>query len=159
MVLGRKQAITALIGFVLLAVVVTLVVDKEETASKQDDVIEHDYTFKGESKHWTAVFHVDGEEVFYEEEEVTKRDRKVESEFRLTYKGELDELASVKDIRYEYRTPRSSTGRSLRLDDAPLREKVFTDSGNTLVREDEIIEVTVEWGDSTETFTLEAEQD
>lgn len=154
--MGRRKGITAIVGFVLLAIVVTLVVDLENTQSQNKDVIKHDYTFTGESENWSAAFEVEGEEVFYEEEEVMKRDRDVQSEFKLTYKGSLDELSSVKELSYGYKTSKSASEVNRTFEDAPLDEKVFTLTGSTLVREDRTIEIFVEWDDQAETFILEA---
>lgn len=154
--MDRRKTITAVAGLALMAIVVTLFVDSETTESQNNDVITHDYTFTGESEHWSAVFDVEGEEVFYEEEEVMKRDSEVHSEFELTYKGSLDELSSVKEISYGYNTPKSASEVNRTFEDAPLDEKVFNETGNTLVREDRTIEVFVEWDDHAETFHLEA---
>lgn len=47
---------------------------------------------------------------------------------------------------------------TMNFDDLPPDDTTFTERGNTLVRRDEVIEITVEWGDKTEKFTLEAEE-
>ncbi|SFD66192.1 hypothetical protein SAMN05216238_10340 [Lentibacillus persicus] len=156
MAVNRRKAITALIGFVLLTIVVTLVVDTSETASKNRDIITHDYTFTGESEHWSAVLEVEGEEVFYEEEEVLKHEEKADSKFMLGYKGPLEEFASTSELRYAYKTPTSASETS-RQYDVPPKEKTFTTRSNSLVDEDAVIEVTVEWDDMTEKFTLSSE--
>ncbi|TFJ92953.1 hypothetical protein [Lentibacillus salicampi] len=156
--MDRRKGITAIIGFVLLAIVVTLVVDSENTESKNADVTEHDYTFSGESEHWTADFEMEGKEVFHEEKEVLQYDSEAQSTFTLTYKGSLDELSSVEKIHFKYQTPGSSMEQTMNFDDLPPDDTTFTERGNTLVRRDEVIEITVEWGDKTEKFTLEAEE-
>lgn len=135
----------------------TFVVDSEQTDSTNRDVITHDYTFVGESEHWSAVFEIEGEEVFYEEEEIRKRDEKVDAKFMLSYKGPLEEFASTKELYYEYKTPTSASGMR-RQYDSPPEEKVFTNRSGSLVREDAVIEVTVEWDENTEKFTLETEK-
>src|SRR5699024_1556124 len=154
----RRKGITAIVGFVLLAIVVTLAVDSENTESKNKDVMTHDYTFTGESEHWRAVFEVEGEEVFHEEDEVLQREEKAQSEFRLTYKGSLDGLSSVNEMCYEYQTPTGSSETSLIFNETQPDDTVFTNFSDQLVRQSDVIEVTVEWGDSTESFTLEAEE-
>ncbi|SFA96290.1 hypothetical protein SAMN04488072_104181 [Lentibacillus halodurans] len=154
--MDRKKGITALVGLVLLAVTVMLVVDPENTASQNKDITEHDNTFTGESEHWTVEFHVDGKEILYKEDGVWKRDREAQSEFRLTYKGPLEELAAAKEMSYEYKTPNSGTKAEMNFHDVPPKDKVFINHGHKLVREDEIIEVRVQWGGHTEEFTLQS---
>ncbi len=74
------------------------------------------------------------------------------SDFILTYKGSLDELASVRELSYEY----GSTRLELKVEQ-PFRKKAFTDSTNKLPEKDATMEVKVQWGDKTETFTLTAD--
>ncbi|MFD1361385.1 hypothetical protein [Lentibacillus salinarum] len=154
--MDKRKSITAIVSFVLLAIVVTLVVDTENTVSQNGDMIEHDYTFTGASEHWSAVLNVNGKEVFYEEQEVLQRDSEAQSDFTLTYQGPLEDLASVAEMRYTYQTPHSSTEVGLDFTDVSPGDTVFTDTSNNLVRENATIGVTVEWGDHTEKFSLEA---
>ncbi|HLR63248.1 MAG TPA: hypothetical protein VK097_12520 [Lentibacillus sp.] len=153
--MNRRKVITAITGLVILVVAVTFVVDTEDPKSQNKDVISHDYTFTGESENWSAVFEVEGKEVFYEEEEVLKLDSNANSAFELMYKGSLEELSSVSRMRYEYVTPNSVMERTT---NSPPNETFFTDRGNDLVRQEAVIKVTVEWDGSTETFTMEAEE-
>ncbi|RYG72559.1 hypothetical protein EU245_10170 [Lentibacillus lipolyticus] len=150
--MGRRKLITAFVSLVLLIVVTTFVLKFSEVESANREIIQYDHTLSGESKHWTAELQVKGERVFYEEDDVLKGKTEGGSEFILTYRGPLDELASVREISYEY----GSTRTSLRSDE-PLQKKVFNGSTNKLPEKDATIDVMVQWGDKTETFTLTAD--
>lgn len=107
------------------------------------------YVYEGESEHWEASF------------TASKDGAAVTREFVLTYKGELEELAEIDQLRYSYDAGRfgSETGRDFGGD--PPSEKQFTsrDSGNgeLLMSGDEVVEVHVRWGDKEETMELRSE--
>ncbi|AYA76422.1 hypothetical protein DOE78_13760 [Bacillus sp. Y1] len=105
------------------------------------------YEYKGENQDWTA------------ELRLKQLDGEVKKEFILVYKGEAEELSSVKEISYRYETPTFNSGKTTQeyLTDGP-RDKVFKktskEEGKLFAEEDDVITVEVEVDGVKEIFKL-----
>ncbi|MFF2501347.1 hypothetical protein [Peribacillus sp. NPDC058075] len=136
---------------------------KEDTkeATKEDtnqEKTEHNYQFAGESEHWEAVYSYKGTEIWGKNDsKQTTHSSKDNYKLVLTYKGSLEELASIKNLEYTYETTTSS-GTKTEVYTEPLDEKVFSMSGasenGAIIGEGEVIKVYVKWDDFEETFEL-----
>ncbi|WP_164667462.1 hypothetical protein [Virgibacillus doumboii] len=146
--MNRNKLIIGIIGLVVLAAAIMFT-----QHANSRDVTKYENTFAGESENWSAEMHSKGEEVFYEEDGVLKGDRSAQSEFKLTYKGELSELSEVERFEFGYKAPGSGRSSGMNFDSPPER-KTFTLSGNSLLKEDDVIKVTVTWDGHTEEFVL-----
>ncbi|WP_313799902.1 hypothetical protein [Cytobacillus sp.] len=120
------------------------------------DKIIHDYLYSGESDHWEASLEFFGRGAFFKGENGrTGYESETEEFFRLEYKGDFKEIEG-KPISYEYKTSAGGGGGTL----AEMYDKTVTNrsgAGNgAMMREDEIVEVTVEWAGRTESFSLQS---
>ncbi|MBP2079217.1 hypothetical protein [Oceanobacillus polygoni] len=149
-----KKVIAVLVGAVLLFVTGYFV-----NGAVRGNVYNYDFTLKGESDNWEASFRVIGEERFYKRNGVNQYDSYATDELQLIFKGTDKELAAIKKIHYEYTSPAGSGSTTMEIDES-LTDRVFTHSGGgngAFVREDQIVEVTVEWDNQMEVFELVAE--
>lgn len=77
--------------------------------------------------------------------------------FKLTYKGDLNELASMKQLDYEFKLGPTGGGSSSLTFDEPVSVKEFTARGGgtgAIMREDMVVNVKVKWDDKEESFEL-----
>lgn len=118
--------------FILLLLLLTLF-----TGCNNGNVVEHDYTFQGESEHWSAEYIVEGKGTFTEKEGKTKYDSEVSSKMTVTYNGSLEEISSIENLKYEYQSSVSGGGEGVAIENS-----------------DELIEVTIQWDGKTEKFEL-----
>jgi hypothetical protein len=132
---------------------------KEIFANSNDDYIENHVVFKGESDSWTGEMTADSALLFYESDGVLGCDSEDKALLTVTYKGDVSDLASVKDMRIAYGTRNEvgslSTSYS---DESPLQEKTFTITTRSFnvanIEEDFVVTVTVTTDDNTETFEM-----
>ena len=113
----------------------------------------NDYKFTGESDHWEAEFAYKGTEKWGGKETYTNEDS---DEFRLKYKGSLEELSSLKKLYYSYET-NSRRGDSNQEFTEPPSTVTFSTSSSSngaMVREDTVIKVNVKWDEFEESFEL-----
>ncbi|MBO0587515.1 hypothetical protein I2484_09410 [Sporosarcina sp. E16_8] len=117
----------------------------------------NDYKFKGESEHWEAEYVYTGTEVWRKDNGNRTYSSEDSYQFILKYKGSLEELSSIRKLKYAHETT-SSSGETTREFDGPPEVLSFTASGaskgGVIVREDEVIQVKVKWGDLEESFEL-----
>ncbi|MBP1948988.1 hypothetical protein [Virgibacillus litoralis] len=150
--MNRNKLIIGIVGLVILLIATTSVMK-----SLNKEVIEHNYTFVGESENWKAEYRVKGQEVFYEENDTFEYDSESKSQLKLTYKGDLNELSLVRSLEFNYEAPLNGGGKGLEFDKPP-EQKVFTHSSNDLVSEDAVIDVNVQWDENKEEFTLKSKE-
>ncbi|WP_273130884.1 hypothetical protein [Bacillus weihaiensis] len=100
---------------------------------------DYQYTFLGEGEKWEATFSVMGNETF----KGKSYEHHYEDSFVLTYKGNIRELAPVKQLVYSYDSASSGGDAKLNFDE-PLTTKSFknSSSGNgAKIQEDEVMKV------------------
>ncbi|MFC0414673.1 hypothetical protein ACFFHH_04275 [Cytobacillus solani] len=133
-------------------------INPSNQATDGNNTVIHDYVYSGESEHWKAKFKFSGKGVFFERGN-GKIGYESESEevFQMEYKGELIEIQG-KTLSYNYKT--TAGGGSGNIDE--MSQKIVGNSsgaGNgAMMREDEKVEVTVEWDGKKETFFLQTEK-
>ena len=114
----------------------------------------NDYKFSGESEHWEAEYSFQGTEKSGGKDGSSNEDS---YEFRLKYKGTLEELSSLKKIEYSYETNFSGEDITKEFTEPPSTV-TFSSSGHSIggaeVEEDEVIKVNVKWDDFEESFEL-----
>jgi len=117
--------------------------------------IKHNYTFTGEGEVWSAEYVQKAEERF-----ITKKDKPAEYEtdktfkFQLIFKGENSDLAQIKQLKYSYK---GAGGSGSLTTEGPVQLPLLTSGGmgsGNFVREDDIIQVEVEWDGQKEQFEL-----
>jgi len=116
----------------------------------------NDYTFSGESEHWGAEYAYKGTEKWGGKEGKETYSNEDSYEFRLKYKGSLEELSSLQKLNYSYEA-NSSRGDSNQEFTEPPSTVTFSTSGSSngaMVREDTVIKVNVKWDDFEESFEL-----
>ena len=117
----------------------------------------YDYTFNGEGEYWEAEYSFRGTENWGEKDGRTIYSNENNDEFILTYKGTLKEFSLLKSLEYSYETSIGG-GSGTREFDEPPTEVTFKNMGSTengaKVREDEVIQVKVNWNDYEESFEL-----
>ncbi|NOU82407.1 hypothetical protein GC101_26415 [Paenibacillus sp. LMG 31459] len=118
------------------------------------------YTFKGESETWSAVY-----EQTASQKLIIKNDRVKDSEtskrytFDLHYKGEQSDLGEIKQFKYEYKA--SSGGGGSQTMEGPIPVALMKMSGagsGSFAKEDSVIKVKVEWDGNSEEFELKNEK-
>ncbi|MBB6453375.1 hypothetical protein HNQ94_001823 [Salirhabdus euzebyi] len=154
----QKKLVVGVVGLLLLVIITNVALNSPDLESKtNEDIIKHNYTFVGESENWTAEYRVKGKDVFYKEDGTVKVDSEAQKSFVLKFKGTIEELSTLKTLKYSYDAP-GGGGSTVTTFDRPPTNKIFTDrSGGTGVvwaDENSIIQVSVEWDNKREDFEL-----
>lgn len=131
------------------------------TGCSNKEVIKHDYTYRGENESWTAEYKVNGIVTFTKENNVTKCNTEANKVFTVTYKNDISELSSVKNVEISYKSSASGGKITYDSDEDGSLEKTYTmqSSGRNVAieKEDEVIEVTINIDGNIETFELKNE--
>lgn len=106
------------------------------------------YTFNGESKHWEAEYSYIGK-VKWREEDTDSY------EFKLHYKGSLEEMSSLQKIEYSFETFDMRVYESQEFTEPPstLTFSGSSKGGGKIVK-DAVIKVNVKWDEFEESFEL-----
>ena len=119
--------------------------------------ITNQYNFIGESEHWEAEYLYKGTENWGEKKGKQTYSNEDGYEFKLKYKGSLEELSSLQKLEYSFET-NNSGGKSTEEFKEPPSTLTFTAAGSSQggakVSEDEVIKVNVKWDDFEESFEL-----
>ena len=121
------------------------------------NVIRHNYTFAGESESWTAVYKQKGKEIFTQKDGSLEYDKESQGELLLTYKNDVADLESIEDFDVSFTCIMGGASESIHYEgDEPRRaEKTYTlKTIGTLVRENEVVKVTVAIDGREETIEL-----
>ncbi|WP_156289804.1 hypothetical protein [Oceanobacillus salinisoli] len=125
--------------------------------SNNEEVTEHSYLFTGEGHVWSAELRYEAEERWGKDaDDINTYSSEDDYNFTLTYKGDLDDLASMKQLDYEFKEPTGGGSSSLTFDE-PVSVKEFTSRGGgtgAILREDMVVSVEVRWDDNEESFEL-----
>lgn len=115
-----------------------------------------EYNYVGEGDYWQAEFKVIGNGVFNKENEITEYVNNSIYYSTLTYKGSIEELQSIKKLKYSVEYP----GGSFRSNKSgQLNDGTFTFSGSGIrVAENDTIDVVVNWDDLEESFELKLQK-
>ncbi|MCD8511249.1 MAG: hypothetical protein LRY73_16195 [Bacillus sp. (in: Bacteria)] len=159
---GGLVVIASLVAFVFMATLLTGDEERmgpEETEKPEPgdrEVLE--YYLIGESDNWSGEFYFYGEKFYWDDDGDVTSSAYYSDEIRLTYKGELVELATIEELEVSYQKPRGSNGSMRRTyEDYPPDSNEFTitggGSGMNLI-EDDTVHVTVKWGDMEESFEI-----
>ncbi|MBP1969857.1 hypothetical protein J2Z83_001965 [Virgibacillus natechei] len=126
--------------------------------STDEEVTEHRYLFTGGGDYWSAELEYEAEEVWGKDaDDVNTYSSESDYVFKLTYKGELAELASMEQLDYKFTRGTTGEGISSITFDEPVSDKEFTSRGGgtgAIMREDMIVNVEVNWDDNEESFEL-----
>lgn len=118
----------------------------------------NDFSLKGESTNWTGEMKVHTEERYDKKDKKSYYESSSKHTFVLEYKGDLEDLKSLRHLRYKYQG-NAIGGNEERTFDKGSKEKRFvsSSSGNgAFETKSSVIEVTVEWDNKKETFTLKS---
>ncbi|MHA6250462.1 hypothetical protein [Oceanobacillus sp. CAU 1775] len=122
--------------------------------SNNEDITEHSYQFVGEGEYWRAELEYEATEK-REQEAYSSKDQ---YNFTLIYKGDLDEIASMEHLNYEYKLGSTGGGSSSMTFDEPVTTKEFKSLGGSegglIMTEDTVVSVKVKWDDNEESFEL-----
>ena len=132
------------------------------TGCSKKDVINYNYIFKGENESWVAEYSINGTQEFIEKDGSSNFKSECQKEFSITYKNDISELASIKNIVISY-TSSTSKGEIVEdYKDGTQPEKTYkiqsSSTGGAIENKDDIIEVTVNIDGNIETFELKNEQ-
>lgn len=124
-----------------------------------NEIVKHDYTYKGENEIWTAEYKAKGESGFINKDGRKIYTSKSDVTITVTYKNDVSELSSVKNLKI---TSKSSTGEVSQTEelgeDETLNRKNFTiknEVKDSLVEsKDEIIKVDIELDGKKSTLDL-----
>lgn len=133
----------------IVSIIVITVATLIFAGCSNNEIVKHDYTYKGENELWTAEYKAIGESGF-----INKDDRKIytsksDAVVTVTYKKDIYELSSVKKLKI---TCKSSTGEVSQTEelgeDETLNRKTFTVKNevkdSVVESKDEIIKVDIE---------------
>ncbi|MFV8830330.1 hypothetical protein [Alkalihalobacterium sp. APHAB7] len=121
-----------------------------------EEVTNYEYTFIGEGEFWEAEYIYEGAEIWGEEEGVTTYSNEANYEFRITYKGSVEDIQSIENLEFFYDARAKGGSRSREFDEPP-NDITFSTSGSSTgakVQEEEVIKVNVKWDDFEESFEL-----
>lgn len=130
------------------------------TGCSGKDVIKHHYIFKGENEYWTVVYEVNAKETFFKKDGTLHYDSKSNETFTVTYKKDLSDLTSNKNIEISYKSSVGG-GKLTEKIDKVNPQKTFTmksgSMGGAIVNEDEVIEVNINIDGNSQTIGLKNE--
>ncbi len=129
----------------------------QSSVNSSDDYIENHFVFRGESELWSGEMKVDSTLQFYEKDGILGCDANEKHKLTVTYKGDVSDLASVKQLKIDFDA--GPSGGSLEEDhaDDPIEQKTFVMQGGgngAQIQKDEIITVTVTIDGKTESFEM-----
>ena len=107
--------------------------------------------FRGESENWRAILTVENIEYWRKENNAITYDNETKQVFSLQYKG--SNLEEVGEVSYTYTTDGNSGGGTEYLD-AEGKATNWIEGRGSLIRENNIISVGVEWNAGKETFDM-----
>lgn len=84
-------------------IVIILLTLSLATGCSSKDITEHYYNYKGESEHWTAQYKGYTIDEFYKENGKLKCKEKADGNLVFTYKGDLSDLSSVREVGYNFK--------------------------------------------------------
>lgn len=127
--------------------------------SNNEDITEHSYQFVGEGQYWKAELEYEAIEIRGKDaNNVNTYSSEDEYNFKLTYNGDLDEIASMKQLDYEFKLGSTGGGNSSMTFDEPVTVKEFKSAGGSkggsIMTEDMVVSVEVKWDDNGESFEL-----
>lgn len=132
------------------------------TGCSNKEVIKHDYTYKGENESWNAEYKVNGAVTSTKENNITKCNTEANNVFTVTYKNDISELSSVKNIEISYKSSASAGEIAYNYDDSDSVQKTYTmqssSKNGAIEKQDEVIEVTINIDGNIEVFELKNEQ-
>lgn len=145
-----------LISFIIILIVLGT------TGCSKKDVINHNYTFKGENESWVAEYNINGTQEFIEKDGSSNFKSECEKEFSITYKNDISELATIKNIAISYASSTSKGEIVENYRDGTQPEKTYkiqsSSRGGAIESKDDIIKVSVNIDGNIETFELKNEQ-
>ena len=152
------------ITIILIALIATVMFivtgcssEKEEGVVKE--VIEHDYTYKGENEFWVAEYKVDGTWTFIEKDNFTDFSSESSRRFKITYKKDLSDLTSVKHLVISYSVSGGGGG-DMELEGDSITETTFTSEsrgrGGAIPNKDAVVTVTIDADGEIQTFELKS---
>ncbi|AMQ08614.1 hypothetical protein AZE41_16635 [Sporosarcina psychrophila] len=120
------------------------------------DTKHNDYKFSGESEHWEAEYAYKGTEKWGGKKGKETYSNEDISEFRLKYKGSLEELSSLQKLHYSYEANSRREDSNQEFTEPPSTVTFLSSSrsNGAMVREDTVIKVTVIWDGFKESFEL-----
>ncbi len=129
--------------------------------SVTEDVEENNYVFKGENEFWAGELEVNATRIFKEKEGNLEYESKADKTLTVTYKNELADLSSIKNLVISYE---SSVGKGeIKEDftDSPPTDKIYTlsssTSGGAIESEDEVIKLSIVVDGKEQTIELKEE--
>lgn len=145
-----KRKMMSLMFFVMLTML---------TACTNKDVTYHNYTYEGENEKWTADFKVNGKTIFTRTNGVLSAKNDVSQVLTITYRGDLSELSTVRNLKIIYKTSAGGASISNNYDeDYSITNKTFTlksgGKNGAIPNEDETIKVTVDTDGSQQMLEL-----
>jgi hypothetical protein len=133
------------------------------TGCSKKQVVNHNYTYKGENEFWAAEYNVNGEGTFTEKDGKTEYESISDTVLTVTYKKDLSGLSSVKHLEISYES--SAGGGSLTESydsNNPLDKKTYTlksgGTGTAIENKDEIIKVNINVDGETQTIELSSKK-
>lgn len=125
------------------------------------DVIRHYYYFSGENENWTGEYIVSSIATFTEKNGRMDYEGDSDSNFKITYKGDVSDLASIKTLKIGYDAGSCAGEMSSEYTDGGPKEKTFTmrgGSSGTYMNEDEVIKVTINMDGEIQTMELKVDK-
>ncbi len=153
-----KKLIALLLLFLILFSSACAADGTQSTVNGNDDYIENHFVFKGESESWSGEMKVDSTLQFYEKDGVLGCDTNEKHKLTVTYKGDVSDLSSVKQLKIDFDAGPSSGSLEEEHVDDPITQKTFVmqggGSGTALIQKDKIVTVTVTIDGKTESFEM-----
>lgn len=115
----------------------------------------YNYTYKGESETWSAVYkQTASQKLTIKNDSVKDSETTKRYTLELKYKGKQSDLGEIKQFKYSYKG-RSGSGSQTMEGPVPVSLLKMGGTGSgAFEREDSVIKVTVEWDGNSEEFEL-----
>lgn len=104
------------------------------TGCTNDNIVKQDFNLKGENNNWITEYKGHSEGEFYKVKGVLNYKETSDGVFTLTYKGNLSDLASVREIRYEF----VNCSAKMVLDQAPDKKNFTWNQGLSAATDEDI---------------------
>lgn len=129
------------------------------TGCSNREVINHNYTYKGENEFWTVEYKVTGTGIFNERNNKTEYESNSSKTLTVSYRKNLSDLSSVKYLEISYESSAGGGKLTENFDkNHPISEKTYmvksSAIGGAIENKNEIIKVNINMDGKVETIEL-----
>lgn len=149
---GGIYRLRKIISFLMIIIMLMI------TGCSNREVINHNYTYKGENEFWDAEYNVNAIGTFTEKDNKTSYESESSKVLTVTYKRDLSELSSVEHLEISYKSSVQAGSITEDYDNESPLEKTYaiksSSTNGAIENKDEVIKVTINIDGNVQTIDL-----